>query len=246
MKTPDLTTDSFARPVDLTDRTDPAVLYARTYLFIRLVVGAIGVLLPFVLWTADALVLHGSITLRYSLSAYYHSGARDLFVGALAVVGTLLITYLTGQRHTWDYWLSTVAGVAVIGVALLPTSRPPGNTSAPTPLQRAWGEQLVSTLHFSCAAVFILSLGALCFVFAARDRRYGGHPRLHTTCGVLILASAAWAATGLVVPLDFGWVTSIYLAEVVSGWAFGTSWLVKGLALLHALRPASARRTTDR
>ena len=78
----------------------------------------------------------------------------------------------------------------------------------------------MAVLHFTCAGVFILSLAALCFVFAARDRRHGGHPRLHRTCGGLILAAVAWAVVGFVVDLDVGWLTSLYLAEVVSVWSF--------------------------
>ncbi|HEU5037351.1 MAG TPA: hypothetical protein VFT70_10115 [Nocardioides sp.] len=237
-----LTTATFQRPDDLRDRTDPATLYARSYLLIRTVVGAIGVLLPFVLWAVDALVLHGSLTARGSLSAYYHSGARDLFVGALCITGCLLLTYLAAQPRTWDYWLSTVAGVAVLGVALLPTSRPDMYGGPPTPLQERWGEQTVATIHFTCAAVFILSLAALCFVFAHRDQRYGGRPRLHRACGIAILAAVAWVALGLAVDLSIGWLTSLYLGEVVSVWAFGTSWLVKGFDLLHLTR-ASVRST---
>ncbi|WP_395659853.1 hypothetical protein [Nocardioides sp.] len=242
-----LTTATFVRPDDLRDHTDPAVLYARSYLLIRLVVGVVGILLPLVLWTVDALVLQGSITVRGSLSAYYHSGARDLFVGTLCVTGCLLLTYLAAQRRTWDYWLSTVAGAAVIGVALLPTERPPFYPGPPTPLQARWGEHAVATVHFACAAVFVLSLAALCFVFAVRDQRYGGHPVLHRVCGVLILAAVAWAALGLVVDLDLGWLTSLYLGEVAAVWAFGTSWLVKGVDLVHAFpaRDGPQRRPTQ-
>jgi len=235
-----LRTTTFERPLDLSDRTDPAVLYARSYLLIRIAVGAIGVLLPFVLWAVDVLVLRGSITVRGSLSAYYHSGARDLFVGALCVTGCLLLTYLAAQRRTWDYWLSTVAGAAVLGVALLPTNRPDFYPGPPTPLQARWGEHTVAALHFTCAGVFILSMAGLCFVFAARDRRYGGRPRLHRACGGLILAAVAWAALGFVVDVDVGWLTSVYLAEVVAVWSFGVSWLVKGLDLLRGT-PARAR-----
>lgn len=236
-----LTTDTFERPRELGDRADPTVLYARTYLLIRLVVGGVGVLLPVALWLVDALVLQGSITLRGSLSAYYHSGARDLFVGALCVVGCLLLTYLAAQRRTWDYWLSTVAGIAVLGVAFLPTQRPPFSTTPPTPLQQRWGEHPVAAAHFACAAVFILSLAALCFVFAARDRRWGGgHPALHRACGVVILVAVAWAVAGFVVDLDLGWLTALYAGEVASVWAFGLSWLVKGSDLLG--RPLLTRR----
>lgn len=237
-----LTTGTFERPRDLGDRTDPAVLYARSYLLIRTVVGAIGVLLPFVLWAVDALVLRGSLTARGSLSAYYHSGARDLFVGALCITGCLLLTYLAAQPRTWDYWLSTLAGVAVLCVALLPTNRPPAYDGPATPLEQRWGETNVAHVHYVSAGVFILSLAALCFVFAARDQRYGGRPRLHRACGIAILVAVAWVALGTQVDLSIGWLTSLYLGEVVSVWAFGTSWLVKGFDLLHLTR-ASAGST---
>jgi hypothetical protein len=237
-----LTTETFQRPADMHDRADPAVLYARSYLLIRTTVGAIGVLLPFMLWAVDALVLRGSPTARGSLSAYYHSGARDLFVGALCITGCLLLTYLASQPKTWDYWLSTVAGAAVLGVALLPTSRPDEYAGPLTPLQDRWGEQTVAHLHATFAGIFILSLAALCFVFASRDQRYGGHPRVHRACGIAILAAVAWVVLGHFLPLAIGWLTSLYLGEVVSVWAFGTSWLLKGFDLLH-LTPASVRST---
>lgn len=238
-----LTATTFERPQDLSDRSDPRVLYARSYLVIRLVVGVIGICLPILLWVLDALVLRGGPTTRGSLSAYYHSGARDLFVGALCITGCLLLTYLAAQRATWDYWLSTVAGAAVLGVALLPTARPDNYLGPPTPLQARWGEDVVAAIHFSCAGVFILSLAALCFVFAARDERYGGRPGLHRACGIAILAAVAWVLLGTVADLSIGWLTSLYVGEVVSVWAFGLSWLVKGFDLLTR---ASARRTTGR
>jgi hypothetical protein len=240
-----LTTTTFERPQDLSDRSDPAVLYARSYLLIRTVVGGIGICLPILLWLVDALVLRGGPTTRGSLSAYYHSGARDLFVGALCITGCLLLTYLAAQPRTWDYWLSSLAGVAVLGVALLPTDRPDLYPGPPTPLQARWGEEAVATIHFTCAGVFILSLAAICFVFAARDESYGGRPGLHRACGVAILAAVGWVLLGSVADLSIGWLTSLYVGEVVSVWAFGVSWLVKGFDLLHVTR-ASARRTPDR
>lgn len=87
-----LTTDTFQRPRDLSDGAD--ALYARSYLLIRLVVGGIGILLPTLLFVLDGLVLKGGLSVRGSLSAYYHSGARDLFVAGLCVTGFLLITYM--------------------------------------------------------------------------------------------------------------------------------------------------------
>lgn len=242
-----LTTDTFERPTDLTDRSDPAVLFARSYLLIRTAVGVLGLLFPLLLVGVDAVFLDGSVTARDSLSAYYHSGARDLFVGVLCITGGLLVTYLATLPRTWDFWLSVVAGTGAFGVAFLPTPRPDGYSGPPTPVQARWGETTVGALHFTSAGIFILAMAALCFVFAQRDARYGApraRVRLHRTCGALIVAAVGWALLGFIVDLDIGWLTSLYLAEVVSVWSFGVSWLVKGHDLWQVV--GSARRTTDR
>src|SRR4051794_32147706 len=107
------TIDTFQRPTDLSRTDNPAVLYAKAYLLIRSILAFIGILLPIACIIGEAYFIDGSVQLRGSLSSYYHSTMRDLFVAALAVTGFLLLTYMAGQRRTYDYWLSTVAGVAV-------------------------------------------------------------------------------------------------------------------------------------
>ena len=245
-----LTTGTFARPEDLSDRGDPAVLYARSYLLIRAAVGGLGIGLPLLLWAVDALLLQGSPAARGSLSAYYFSGARDVFVGALCVIGVLLVTYLAAQPDTWDFWLSLVAGVAAIGVALLPTTRPAAYDGPPTPLQQHWGEHLVAALHFSCAAVLVLALAGIAFLAARREVRHRGHravARLHRACGAAIVAAVAWAAAGMVLDLDVGRLTSLYVGEVASTWAFGLSWTVQAWDLWRGLRGRPGRRgSSDR
>lgn len=240
----DLTTDTFARPVDLSDRRDPAVLFARSFLAIRTAVGVLGILLPVLLLGVDGLLLDGSVTARDSLSAYYFTGARDVFVGALCAIGGLLVTYLAPLPRTWDFWLSLLAGVAAIGVAVFPTSR--AGTDVPlTAVQVRLGETAVAVVHFTCAGVFILAMAALSLVFATRDRRWGasrGHVLLHRTCGWLILLALAWAALGLVVDLDLGPLHSLYLGELVAVWSFGVSWLVKGADLWRLVRADPAVR----
>lgn len=244
-----LTTDTFKRPDDLRDSSDPRVLYARSYLLNRLVIGAIGVLLPTLLFIVDWLYLRGAVTVRGSLSAYYHTSARDLFVAALCITGVMLLTYMAAQKSTWDFWLSSIAGVAVIGVALLPTKRPGGARplcgpdALPVPpgctqLQQAFGETSVATFHYVFAGIFIVSLAAICFLFAKRERVHGGRngrARLHLVCGVTILVAVAWVVLGLFVNLEIFSFTSLYVGEVVSVYAFGLSWFVKGLDLLKGL-----------
>lgn len=242
-----LTTDTFKRPDDLAAIDHPSVLYARSYLLIRMVVGGIGVLLPTLLFILDSALLEGPASLRGSLSAYYHTAARDLFVGGLCVTGFFLITYMAGQKSTWDYWLSTVAGIAVLGVAFLPTQRPnlPDGAllcgSAPellpgcTQLQHALGETQVAAAHYTFAAIFILSLAALCFVFGWREKRFTEHTgraRFHQACGAAILVAVGWIAVGESLDLTLLGIEPLYMGEVVSVYAFGMSWLVKAQDLL--------------
>lgn len=245
-----LTTTSYDQPEDLAG-DDPASLYVRSYLLIRTVVGVLGVALPTMLVLADWLLLGGEAELRGSLSAYYHSPARDVLVGTLFVVGVLLMTYLAGQRRTWDFWLSLVAGVAALAVALLPTPRPGLAESAPrcgteprpagcSGVQQALGETVTGVLHFVGAAVFILCLAAMCFLFARRAVRFDGAvgiARFFRGAGVVILLAAAWSGLGSVAGIEIDGLEALYLGEVVAVYAFGLCWFVSGRRLWARLVP---------
>lgn len=240
-----VTSESFKRPTTLDDTTNPAVLYARSYLLTRTAVGVIGLALPVLLIAIEAWAIEGDVAVRGSISAYYHTGARDLFVGALSVVGVLLITYMSAQSDTWDFRLSLLSGVAVLGVAFVPTTRPdltdaaarcgelpipPGCTAIP---QRI-GETLAATVHYLSAGVFIVSLAVLCFLFAHREVVHEGNDRLARTlraCGWSIVGAIGWILLGLVFDATIWQLTPLYVGEVVSVWAFGLAWLLKGRAL---------------
>jgi len=264
-----MTIDTFERPPAGTAATDPRMMYIRSYLLIRTAVGAIGLLWPFVLALGDWFFVAHAIGakglpsvpqdtgawhllhLRGSISAYYHTDVGDLFVAGLASIGLLLILYLAGQWRRWDCLLSTVAGVALLGVVFFPTTRPGkvipakdvvpqiacGQQPTPTdcaPVQTWLGEAVTAGIHFSCAFVFIASLAALSFIFARRMATYEpANPFRHvqTACGWLIIAAPAWVAIGHFANIEIFGLTPLYVAEVISVWAFATSWLLKGLSL---------------
>jgi len=254
-----LTRDTFQRPADLGDRADAAVLYARSYLLIRTVVGVLGILLPLIFIIGEAYFLRGGVHVRGSLSGYYHTSMRDVFVGGLCVIGFLLITYMSGQTNTQDFWYSLVAGVAVLGVTFFPTGRPgvaPGEPkcgSIPmpdgcSPVQQQFGETLVATIHYSCAAVFILCLARISFLFARREEKYqgaAGTALFHKLCGWAIVAAVVWAVVGGLLRISIGELTALYLGEVIAVWAFGASWLAKGSDLWSTLGPAHRRRLDE-
>jgi hypothetical protein len=237
--------------------------YFRSYRVIRTVVGIMGILLPLILVVGE-IFLDGTVRVRGSLSAYYHTSMRDFFVGILCVTGVLLITYLAGQGIP-AYWVSTVAGFAVLVVAFIPTQRPGlqsgdvrcGPSASPTPVgctavQQRLGETLTATIHFSCAAVFIVGLAVMSFLFAATRRKTvgldPGKPRrqfLHYACGSVIVLALAFLAVANLLGWHHIWVlTPLYIAEVVSVLAFGISWLAEG-ASLRSLMPPPLRRSPN-
>jgi hypothetical protein len=219
--------------VDVQPRpTAPAAeRYVRSYLIMRVVIGALGIALPFLLVLGEPLLFDGQPFPRGSLSAYYYSGMREVFVGTLCAIGVFLVTYKVAERSR-ENRLSIYAGLAAIVVALFPTSRP-GKGVMPTPLQNLLGETTVEWIHFSAAAVFIASLAVISFYFAKPSPKPGSRgPSFwrwyHLLCAGFIVAALILAAVaGITGEPDKG----LLIAEAVAVWAFGASWLMKGLEL---------------
>ncbi|MEV6285760.1 hypothetical protein [Kribbella sp. NPDC051770] len=162
--------------------------FVRSYLAMRRRIGLLGFWLPWVLVAIDWLLIDDLRVIRGSMSAYYHSSARDVFVGGLFVTAAFLVSYLRAKRKTYDYWLSTLAGCALFVVAVVPTARSlktPGfqvgadscvvYTGPPScsGVQEFLHEDTARLVHGIAATVFVLLLAALCFVFALREFGYG-------------------------------------------------------------------------
>jgi hypothetical protein len=100
------------------------------YRTLRMFIGLIAFGIPFVCWGA-VIVVQGEWFIPSSISVTYHLGARDFFVGMLAVVGTFLLAYnghkspkirILGRSHSIERYLSFTAGLCAACVALFPTS----------------------------------------------------------------------------------------------------------------------------
>jgi len=252
--------ETIPSPDNLADHTKQDVLYRLSNLLTRAIVGTIGILLPLIFIVGETFFLRGGVHVRGSLSAYYHTSMRDIFVAGLCVTGFFLATYLSGEAKTLDFRLSLVAGLAVLGVVFFPTMRPHllpgvprcGTTPMPegcSPIQQQLGERLVAGIHFSFAAVFILSLAWICFVFAKREKEQRHDARMATivrSCGWVILGAVAWAIVGGLLKITIWELTPLYLGEVISVWAFGAAWLLKARDLKKAFGPAPESSTSSK
>jgi len=214
--------------------------YVRSYVFTRFAIGLLGVLLPPVLVLLEPALFDGLPFPRGSLSAYYYSGLREVFVGGLWAIGVFLVVY-KALDFSWESLLSSLAGAAAVLVAVFPTERP-GDGVTPTPFQVKFGESVVTAIHYGAAIAFIVLLVPIVLFFARDEgrREHRSWQGFHTLSAAFILFGAALAAfAGITGGPDKG----VLFGEWIAIWAFAASWLTKG-AELDVLRGRASRRAS--
>src|SRR6266702_3052237 len=127
-----------------------------TYVCLRRGMFLIALLFPLILWLGGGLIF--DLPLQTSMSFYYHTGMRDIFVGVLGTIGTFLFLYR--PKSSWENRWLNVAGFSAMGVALfamnpLGDCRPPDSDSG-------------LALHGTFAAVFFAAIAVVCGWFPAR------------------------------------------------------------------------------
>ena len=191
-----------------------------SYLTLRRVVGTLGMGLPVVL-ALLGFGLCGCAEIRPSISDYYDGRTRDVLVGVLFTIAWFLFTYRGYDRE--DDVAGNLACVLALCVALFPS------TGA------AWER----TVHFIAAAgLFAVLAYFSLFLFT----RTGGDPtpmklvrnRIYVTCGLIIVGCIGLAGVCAAFPDDAAlsaW-RPVFWLESLALWAFGTSWAIKGEAVL--------------
>jgi hypothetical protein len=137
------------------------------YLYLRKAVGWVGALLPIVLIAGNAIFF--TTVLPDSMSSYYYTSMRNVFVGALCALGVFLIAYVGYDES--DRWITNVAGMGTIGVALCPTKPTVCGAAARTcvaPSVRSLSQeqQIVGNIHLGFAVIAFLALGVMAMRFA--------------------------------------------------------------------------------
>ena len=189
-----------------------------TYNGLRLGIGVIGLALPIALWVGG--LIRQSISLRASMSGYYYTPMRDVFVGSLCAVGVSLYLY-KGFSKAENNALNA-AGMFAVGVAMFPTRSTAAWTSA-------------SYLHLACAILFFLCLAYVC-VFRASDtlnlirdtKRALMLRRWYRSLGMAMVVSPLGAlVTAQILRPRSGEASPIFFIEAFGAWAFGAYWLLK-------------------
>jgi len=231
-----------------TKPTNPQLI---SYLTLRKIIGILGIAFP-ILLILGSVALFGCQEVQGSISAYYHTDMRNLFVGVLCAIGLFLLTY-TGYDST-DATAGNIACLFALGVALCPTGYDgPINTC----IAELHPEGIVSTIHFISAAGLFLTLSyfSLCrftktsqkpekcwkrLQIKNHENRPTGRKlirnRIYVACGLIMIGCILLIGIyQLLSDTSFGEVLSklkpVFWLETLALWAFGFSWLTKGNAV---------------
>jgi hypothetical protein len=196
-----------------------------SYLTLRRAIGVMGILLPLVL-AIGCIALGDCCGVKESISHYYASVMRDVFVGTLFTIGWFLFSY---RGFDWkDNLTGDLACVCALGVALFDGTRPLSNP-------------IVYHAHIVSAAAFflILSYFSICLFTKTNKGATPTHKkklrnRIYRVCGGIMLLGLVLIA--MEKPLFEGtWFADknpVFWLEFVMLWAFGFSWFIKGETLL--------------
>jgi len=189
-----------------------------TYYMLRGGMAVIAFLLPVVLLVGGRQTWPGAQPA--SISGYYHTAMRDVFVGALVTVGVFLVLYRAFNKV--ENWLLNIAGLAVICVALLPCGRDQGSTDAVGQFTAAQAHGICAMVAFGCLAVVAIFLGrdtVNLLPDKPTQRLYRG---VYIGLGIAMIAMPAAAL----------WLTrtnasSLFWVETAALWVFASYWMVK-------------------
>ena len=209
------------------NRQDSAYPYVLSYLNLRTIIGIIGIALPIVLILGN--ILFGSPGVLPSISAYYYSVMRDVFVGSMCAAGVFLLSY---RFDPVSNAVSDIAGIAAIGVAFFPT---PPNAGA-TQHQMAIGYA-----HSVFAAVFFVALAFFAlFLFQKPDpgkkltKQKKVRNNIYRGCGITMAVCLVLLLTTLFLQ-NAQWLQSLnpgFWLETLALLTFGVAWFIKGGTLI--------------
>lgn len=233
----------------MTRQTPPDSEFIISFLTLRKAIGIIGILMPIVVRALA--YFHDGIPSNESVSAYYYTVSRDVFVGALFATGVFLFCYRGPDVQ--DNVLTNIAGVCAVAIGLFPTD--PTYHPVVTERLKALPDQTcykalfdphcytsagTPGYHIYVVVPFFLLISYLTlFRFTKPSRpnvtdRKRKRNKIYVACGLVMFAS-------LVAIVVLKWLSRdnpIYVPETIAIVAFGVAWLTKGQAIMGDINPA--------
>jgi hypothetical protein len=198
--------------MDNTDRKEQQII---SYLYLRMLIGLCGIVLPV------TCLIYGLLnTIQDSISDYYYTGLRDVFVGTLFVLGFFLLAYR--GYESIDSKFANAGFFFALGCALFPCN------SAHVGIRIV---HFGSAFLLFCVFIFFsLKLFTLGVKEAERTREKDTRNKVYIICGwVMILCIVSIGLSRWLMAATQREATNItFWLESVALLAFAISWLTKG------------------
>lgn len=211
----------------------PELISARTLI---LTIGILGFIFP-ILLIIIAVLLQDCEFVQNSISAYYHTISRNVFVGTLCAIALCLYAYKGYSKV--DDLAGNIAAFLALGVAFFPTSVGEPFTKC---LPHEINTGLEGKIHFISAALLFLTLAFFSlFLFTkSKGKKKSTNKiirnRIYKICGYLILLCILLIACYFFFfskkfPALAGY-RPVFWLETFALWAFSISWATKSKLFL--------------
>jgi hypothetical protein len=201
-----------------------------SYLTLRKAIGFLGISLPFTVSLGALLIFRTGM--QSSISNYYYTGTRDVFVGTLWAIGFFLLSYRGYEKV--DRVAGILGFVFALGTALFPTAPEidPSSTAR-------W----IGYIHQGCAGLFFFTL-IFFSLFLFTKTKPNGHPTrrklqrnlVYRVCGIAmatcILLMTIYTFLPEAATASLKAYNPLFWLETIAILAFGVSWITKGEAIL--------------
>lgn len=223
------------------DKQNPHLI---SYFYLRKAVGLLGFALPVVLVVGS--VLFGNCNeIQSSISDYYHTLMRDVFVGILSAIALFLFAYKGYDKQ--DNIAGTLASLFALGVAIFPTSpdKPLPVCDVPScNIPSVITNPFISNLHFIFATLFFLVLTYFSLFLFTKTKNVQTQTKqkkirnsIYQVCGYIMLVCIALIAVYFFYLEEkypnLAKFDLVFWLETIALWAFASSWIVKGELILQ-------------
>ena len=197
------------------------------YKFQRTMIGVLGIALGFICIFGGMIQ---SNILQSSISAYYHTNVRDIFVGVLMVSSLFLFAYK--GYDSIDFITSNIAGVTALGISIFPCL--PINYEIGGKVGFFQLGYLVSNaLHLICAGIFFCSLIYIILFLFTKSGIGKTINKVRRNLIYLVCGSGMIVGLILVIISNIIGIKMILIGEMIMLILYGIAWLVKGEVILR-------------
>jgi hypothetical protein len=214
-----------------------------SYLTLRKAVGILGISFPVIL-VLGSVVFGDCKEIQGSISSYYHTSMRNVFIGVMCALAFFLFAYKGYDRR--DAIAGNLGCIFALGVAFFPTAVTEPLTDC---IPLSFEAPVISSIHFiSAGSLFIVfAYFSIClFTKGSPDptSRKLKRNKLYRFSGYTIVASIGLIALYFIAfekrHPAFQNYHPVFWLESIALWAFGIAWLTKGKALLNDLENADS------